>query len=310
MFRFASCPFAWTAALAVQLIGSTSLAAAPQSCTEPKLSVLVPSESTWDTAATRLTEHLRGLPDLDRCARVTVRPDATGVTLHVATSDGREADRHVETVDELLTAAEAVLVLPPALAARDAKVSPLELPPSEQKPVQFEPTSAHVEFGAGGALRFGGVPAYAGAGVSAFAGFALDRWLLTMNARVDVADALINQPTLADFKMRSTAVSVGAGRRLEAGQASVDALLGANVVLESQDADDGNREIHGAAEDFRIGAAVRISGPRSATIRAFAAGDFEASPSRVRSNKYIDHSLPILPWWSSGLTVGVVWGAR
>ncbi|MES1176439.1 MAG: hypothetical protein ABUL62_19100 [Myxococcales bacterium] len=297
------------AALACEVGLGSEAFAQPVECIEPELSVLVPADSKWDDATARLASHLRALSDLDRCARVTVRPDATGVTVRIVTGDGREAARHVETVDDLLVASEALLVLPPA-PARSAKLSPLEVPPSEPKPSKPEPTNAHVELGAAGSLRFGGGPLYAGGGLSAFAGFALDRWLLTMTARVDAVDGYVSQRTPTDFKMQSAAVGVSAGHRLELDQVSLDTLLGANVVLESQDADDGDREIQGTSGDFRVGLAVRISGPRSAAIRPFAVGDFEASPSRVRSKKYLDHALPPLPWWSSGLSVGILWGAR
>jgi hypothetical protein len=310
MVRFAPSCIAFCIALAGPFPVATALGAEPSQCGALKLSVLLPTDPKWDTATARLTSHLRSFVDLDRCARVTVRPDARGAILRITTSDGRETQRHVETVDELLLAAEALLVLPPAPQGHGAKNSALELPPNERKPPAPNSTSAHVELGAGGSLRFGGGPVYAGGGVSAFGGFALDHWLLTMAARVDLADGFVSQGTPTDFKMRSTAVSVSVGRRLDVGLASLDALLGANVVLESQDADDGDREIHGAAEDFRLGVALRVSGPRSATIRAYAVGDFEGSPSRVRSNKYIDHSLPILPWWSSGVAVGILWSAR
>ncbi len=310
MACFASACVACCALLGCELTCRTSQAAGADSCATPTLSVLVPSEPKWSFAAVRLTRHLHELTDLDRCAQVTVRPDPSGVTLRVTTSDGRAAERHVESIDELLAAAEAVLVLPPPVASAAARVAALDVPPTEPKPAPTEPTTAHVELGAGGALRVGGTPAYVGAGLSVFAGFVLDRWLLTMTARLDVSDGVLSQPTPSDFEMQSTAVSVSAGRRLNLGQASIDASLAANVVLESQDADEAEREIHGAAEDFRLGGAVRISGPRSASIRAFAAGDFEASPSRLRSKHYIDHALPILPWWSSGLAVGVLWGAR
>jgi hypothetical protein len=249
------------------------------------------------------------LSDLDRCAHVTVRPDESGVRVRITTSDGREAERHVETVDDLLIAAEALLVLPP-MPTRSAKVSPLEVPPSEPNPVKREPTNAHVELGAGGSLRFGGGPLYAGGGISGFAGFALDRWLFTMIARLDAIDGVIGQPTPSDFTMESAAIGVSAGRRLELDAVSLDALLGANAVLERQDADDGDREVKETAGDFRLTLALRVSGPRSAATRAFAIGDFEASPSRIRTKRSLDQSLPTVPWWSCGLTVGVLWGAR
>jgi hypothetical protein len=297
------------AALVCQLALRTAFCAPAADCIEPELSVLVPSDPKWNSATARLASHLRALSDLDRCARVTVRPDNTGVSVRITTGDGREAQRHVETVDELLLAAEALLVLPPK-PMPSAKVSALEVPPVEEKPVKPEPTNAQVELGAGAALRLGGGPLYAGGGISTFAGFALERWLLTVTARLDAVDGFTSQPAPTDFVMQSAAVGVSAGRRLELDPVSLDALLGANVVLESQDADDGDREIEGTSGDFRLAFAVRVSGPRSARVRVFAIGDFEASPSRVRSSRYIDHSLPSLPWWSSGLAIGVLWGTR
>ncbi len=313
MLRPRRCLPAVGVALGVGLLSAAVAAAEAESCEAPKLSVLVPSDPSWDSATERLTARLRQLSDLDRCARVTVRPDATGAMLNITTSDGREAHRHVENVDGLLTAVEALLVLPPEPAPRPAPApSPLELPPSEPKAssLGIGPTTLHVELGAGGTLRFGGSPLYAAAGVAAFADFVIDRWVLAMGARVDITDRLVSQPAPTDYVMQSAAVGVSAGRRVELGQASLDALLGANVVVESQDADDGEREVHGAAEDFRLGATVRFSGPRSATVRAFAAGDFEGSPARARTKKYLDRALPELPWWSSSVTVGVLWGAR
>jgi hypothetical protein len=145
--------------------------------------------------------------------------------------------------------------------------------------------------------------------VAAFADFALDRWLLAVTGRWDIADAFVNQPTPGDFSMASTSVGVSAGRRVEFRGGSLDALIGPNVVLESQETDESDPEIHGAAADFRLDFALRVSGPRSSSMRAFAAADFEASPARLRSQKYIDRSLPQLPWWSSGLAIGVLWGA-
>lgn len=309
MLRTSPLCLAVGAALACGLGPSAAAAAPPADCVEPELSVLVPSDSKWDDATARLARHLRGLSDVDRCARVTVRPDGTGVAVRIVTGDGREAARHVETVDNLLTVTEALLVLPPG-PVHSAKLSPLEVPPSEPKPVKPELSTAHVELGAGAALRFGGGPLYAGGGVSAFAGFALNRWLFNVSARVDAIDGYVSQPTPSDFIMQSAAIGVSAGRRLELDQVSLDTLLGANLILENQDADDGDREIQGTSGDFRVGLALRVSGPCSAAIRPYAVVDFEASPSRVRSQKYLDHSLPQLPWWSSGLAVGLLWGPR
>ncbi|MEO8903111.1 MAG: hypothetical protein ABI627_16440 [Polyangiaceae bacterium] len=298
-----------TALLASGLLAVSADAAASTACTAPKVSVAFPTSPEWQTAASDLTERLRSLEDLDRCARVTVRPSGTGVELEIVTNDGREARRHVETVAELLRTAEALLVLPPEPRPRVA-ASPLEVPPPDAARARVPAISTHIELGAGASLRAGGGPAYVGGGVAGFAQFALDRWLLAVSGRWDITDAIVNQPTPGDFRMETSVVGVSVGRRLEFASADLDTLVGPNVVLESQDADDVNREVHGAAADFRVALGVRLSGPRSSSVRAFAAADFEASPSRLHSARVIDRALPHLPWWSTGLAVGVLWGAR
>jgi hypothetical protein len=269
----------------------------------------VPQGPEWQTATNQLAEHLRSLSDLDKCARLMIRPSREGVVLEATSSDGRKTTRQADSVPELLRTAEALLVLPPQ-PRMAVKLSPLELPPPESPLANSEAASTHVELGVGGSLRFGGGPLYAGGGAAAFADFALGRWLLDVTGRWDIADAFVNQPTPGDFSMASTSVGVSAGRRIELRDASLDALIGPNVVLEGQETDSSDPEIHGAAADFRLAFALRVSGPRSSSIRAFADCDFEASPARLRSPKYIDRSLPQLPWWSSGLAIGVMWGAR
>jgi hypothetical protein len=101
--------------------------------------------------------------------------------------------------------------------------------------------------------------------------------LLAVSARWDIIEVVVSQPTLSDFYMQSSAVGVSAARRHELWNVNVNALIGPSVVLENQDADDGNRELHGPAADFRLSLALRVSGPRFSSVRAFAAGDFEAS---------------------------------
>lgn len=310
MFAVSPSVAAFGLALAVLTFGASGAAASADSCLAPKVSIEVPPGAEWQTATAELAEHLRSLRDLDRCARVTVRPSGSLVILEISTSDGRVAMRQVSDVAELLRTAEALLVLPPQPVAPTSKASPLETPPPDPRPASSTTASIHVDLGVGGALRFGGGPLFGGGGVAGFAAFAIDRWLLTVSGRWDIADAYFAQPTPSDFIMQSTSVGVSAGRRLEFGSANFDALIGPNVVLESQDADDGNREVHGAAADFRLAVALRVSGPRSSSVRAFATSDFEGSPARVRSQKLLDRALPQLPWWSSGLAVGVLWGAR
>jgi hypothetical protein len=188
-------------------------------------------------------------------------------------------------------------------------ISPEELPPDARLPNVVTP-SVHVELGIGAALRFGSSPAYFAGGAAAFAEFALDRWLLAVTARYEITTALVNQPAPTDFVMQSSCVGVSAGRRLELGRVNVDGLVGPNVVLEDEHADDVDRELEGVAADFRLGATWRVSGPPSSSVRPFASGDLEISPLRIHSAKSLDRALPPLPSWTTGVALGVLWGAR
>ena len=311
MLNTTRCRLTLGVASGVWLCNVAADAAAADACLSPKINVIVPPGADWDGATDELTEHLRTVGNLDKCARVVVRPRGAGVVLDITTSDGRSATRQVDSVAALLRTAEALLELPPPAPIRPAaKPSPLEVPPAEPPPPRPRTASTHFEIGAGGSLRFGGGPLYAGGGVASFAEFVLDRWLLGVSARWDLEDAFVNQLTPGDFSMRSSAFGVGIGDRFEFGESSADALFGPTVVLEHEHADDSDTEVHGDAADFRLALALRVSGPRTSAIRAFATSDFEASPARIRSQKFIDRSLPPLPWWSSGLAVGVMWGTR
>ena len=332
------------ASLALASIAASGVcAAAPEPCSGPKLALLVPAGSKWQHAAAELGEWLRTLKDLDPCARVSVQPSGGDVTLEIVTGDGRRATRHIVSVPELLRTAEALLVLPPepsaaassapassapassapassapassapASSATVPAISSAELPPSEvSSPEHRSPrtrvASSQTQFGVGGSLRFGGGPFYAGGGALGFAQFVQGDWLLEVSARWDAADAIVAEPTPRDFYMTSGAFGFSAGRRFAVGSARVDALLGPNLVLEIQDADDMNREVHEATTDFRISFALRASGAPSASLQPFVGSDVEASPARARSPRSLDSSLPSLPWWSAGFTVGALWG--
>ena len=313
------------ASLALASIAASGVcAAAPEPCSGPKLALLVPAGSKWQHAAAELGEWLRTLKDLDPCARVSVQPSGGDVTLEIVTGDGRRATRHIVSVPELLRTAEALLVLPPEASAPEAsapasgmsvpatsasELPPPEVPSSEHTLPRARVASSQTQFGVGGSLRFGGGPFYAGGGALGFAQFVQGDWLLEVSARWDAADAIVAVPTPRDFYMTSGAFGFSAGRRFAVGSARVDALLGPNLVLEIQDADDMNREVHEATTDFRISFALRASGAPSASLQPFVGSDFEASPARVHSQRSLDSALPSLPWWSAGFAVGVLWGA-
>ena len=291
---------------------ATALGAPTLACSGPEITVTVPAGETWRTLRADLVEHLRALHDLDPCARIRVEPHGDGLRVDVETGDGRVASRQVASEAELLRASEALLTLPPQPApstpASSAAASPLELPPSDPAPT-MSAEQAQVELAAGASLRIGGRPLFAGGGLSGFADIVLDRWLLGVSARWDVAD-VVTEPTLMDYRMISAGIGVNLGRRWQLDHTSLDVLVGPNVVIENQDADYQERDIYGSAADLRLDLGVRISGPRRSRWRVFFGADAEASPARLKKQRFVDPALPPLPSWSAGLSLGVCWSTR
>ena len=292
---------------------SQSLAA----CDGPRIALAVPAaqREQWLTLYTHLSEHLRALSDLDRCAELTLLSDGKKTRLVVRASDGRTASRPVENEAQALRAAEALLMLPPKPSAPSAApsapraVSPLEEPPF---PAPSVPTrsSTRLELGAGASARLGGLPSFIAGGLVGFAEVVVDRWLLGVDARWDITTGLLAEPTLMDYYLMSSAVGVRLGRRFEPEGATLDLLLGPNLVLEAQDADDGNLDIGGRATDVRLAFGARLSGPRSCQWCAFASSDFELSPARLGRRHFAQPSLPALPAFTFGVALGILWRGK
>ena len=91
MFRATRSRLALRLALGAVTCAASTVAAAPMatpdSCVAPRVNVVVPPGERWQSATADLTEHLRAVGNLDRCASVQVRPSGAGVLLEITTSD-------------------------------------------------------------------------------------------------------------------------------------------------------------------------------------------------------------------------------
>jgi hypothetical protein len=215
----------------------------------------------------------------------------------------------------LVRTVEALLVLPPPVVDSHIDTSdPKDLPGEQDEIIQPVTTSppvraAHLELGLGAGGRLGGSPTYGSGGISGFANLTLDRWLLGIGAKWDMVQDLVTMASPTGFNMQSFGLGVSLGRRIELGEFNIDATLGPEVMVESQEAEGPADGLGGTASDVRIDLALRASVPRTGRTRFFAAGDADASPSRLRRTKQLDRGLPELPAWSSGLHIGIMWGA-
>jgi hypothetical protein len=282
-------------------------------CTGPELSIAGTPETRWDAALETVRLRLQQKLDLDRCARIRLEPAGDEMSVHVTLPDGRRAGRRVNMPGRLLEAVEALLVLPTMALARDSEL----VPPDLHADVAGRSTSseaslpaAHLELGLGAEGRLSGAPAYGGVGAVMSAELALNAWLVGIGARWDVANDTIAGPSPGGFNMEGFALAVAIGRRITAGEVDLDGLVRPEIVVDVQEADGpGGDGIGGTESDVRFDGLLRVSGPRVSRTRFFAAADFEVSPSRVRNSRRIDPLLPRLPYWSSGLAVGIIWGA-
>ncbi|HYP99266.1 MAG TPA: hypothetical protein VER96_11410 [Polyangiaceae bacterium] len=303
-------------AIFLSSLSKLALAQSNPPCSGPEIVLAMPhpEQARWQTLRTELSEHLKTVRDLDRCARLTLNARGDALVLDARTSDNRFASRTVRTQEQLLHASEALLTLPPNTENSHPAVLPVEEPhdsPSSPDPRIDTPIRpAHVELGAAASARLGGAPWFVAGGVTGFADAVVQPWLLGVSARWDISGGLISQPTLMDYFLMSTAVGVHVGRRFEVSGATLDVLLGPNLVLEFQDADDGQLDIAGSAADVRIDLGARLSAPRRARVRAFGSADLELSPARLLNEQHANPSLPALPSFSFGLAVGVLWSSQ
>jgi hypothetical protein len=224
------------------------------------------------------------------------------------TSNGRRASRRLSTPEELVHTVRALMILPPEFEPPHT-ISPSERPPAEVAlPVVVDETT-RVEVAVGAAVRVGG-NLYAGAGFSALADVVVHDYVLGISGRWNAADAYIAKPTAGDFSMESGALGVVLGRRAPTHWANIDALLDGQIVLETQDQEGPGNGVGGDSLDTRLGLSVRASTPSPKGLRFFLSTDVEASPARTLHPKRLDRALPLLPAWTCGLALGVLWGPQ
>ena len=299
------------AALLASLLSRFAGAQVGEPCNGPEITLAVPAaeREKWLSLPVKLQEYLRPLSDLDRCAQLTLRSENQTLMLDVRTRDGRVASRPIENEAQLLRTSEALLTLPPR-----APSAPLPSPLADEPPLEAPPPSPHpaasVELGAAAAARLGGLPLFIAGGVTGFADVAVTHWVLGVSARWDLTAGLLGEPTLMDYYLMSTAVGVHVGHRFDLKSAALDLLLGPNLVLETQHADDANQDIGGTASDVRIDLGVRLSGAPRSNFRAFCGVDLELSPARMAEQHFAHPHLPPLPSFSFGLALGGLWSLK
>lgn len=285
-------------------------------CTGPFLIVKGSLPPSWAEAVDEVRTQIGRQPHFDTCAQLVLIPLGSDLLMHIALADGRAAFREVRSEDALWPTLRAVLLLPPPARSPDPPSTALD-PPNEPSPeadvTQGPPkgperaTPSHLDLGFAGSARIAGAPLYGGAGATAFADVLLDSWLVGVYGRWDIADDLVTMAEPGGFSMQSFGVGVLLGRRMAVGHWFLDGMAGPEIVVDSQEGDGPGDGVGGEANDVRLDLGFRLSGPDTSHVRFYVAADVDASPARIRRSAQIDPTLPVLPSWSSGLALGIIW---
>lgn len=285
----------------------------PAACDPEHLRVEGDLGKGWLRALPSLCDLLHNLPDADSTALLVLRPVGRNVLATVRLGDGRVTERLLQDPSELVGTAEALLVIPPLLAAEAAPVSTPRLPDDEVPTVQAHverPAErwAHYLLGVSIMSRIEGSPTYLSLGVQGFAALRIEALTLALAARWDGFQTVVRD------RPRHLEMSTEGGgawvlyRLSERPAIAVDAGFSLWLLAVMQTHSEGADERGGVVADVRAGTLVRASLGREA-LRTSVGLELELSRRRLRDELHLDEELPTLPAWSLGVTVGVAWEA-
>lgn len=306
-------------------VAVTSAARADEAsiCDDPRITVEGRVDARWLAPLARACERSRSSTDSDPTARVRVLAAGTDLILEVELEDGRSALRRVRQVERLGPTLEALLLLPPKVAAAvpvgpaPAEAAPpaaappspsaattTPLPPSpEPRP---PPLALGVEIGGGLGVRVAGREAYLSLAPALFAHLRIGSWLIGLGARWEVFQSRVSLPA-PGFEMETLGMGLSLARRFRPSFGTFDVGVEPRLLSETQSYLAKGGEIADSQTDVRMGVFARLA-VGDASLRFFTDLDFELSPGRIRRDIRIDAALPPLPSWSAGLAAGVVWG--
>jgi hypothetical protein len=283
----------------------------PAACEDPRVRVDGAPGDLWLQSIAHACAALDAKPDSDPSARVVLVPSGDDLIVEVTLADGRSALRRVRSPDSLGSVLAALLELPaeeskPAHPTGESAAPAVEIPAPAPAPLPPPPSPRlGIELGGGASGRVAG-GGYLSLGPSAFGQVAVGAWALGVDVRWD---AYVSKSGVdANFEMESVEVGVTLTRRFRLQAADIEVGFSPRVVDETQSDDSLVHEVTFATTDVRVGALVRAALGHAHRVRPILEIDGELSPSRIRRLPRLDPNLPALPAWSSGATIGIMWG--
>jgi hypothetical protein len=312
--------------------GSARAAAAPADEACARVRVSQPLGEEWARAAAELTRQLAQLPSSE-CAPVTLDLEPSGgtVVIRAVTSDGRTTERTVRDPRVLVATALGLVM---AIPASDAVAPPPSAPPAAANAPAFHATvddqarppaaspvlPARAMPGVWLGLSAGGRVAaptpILTVDIEAYANVLFGSWLVTASIR-DVPTGLVAAQGVDEDAFREVSVGLGVGRRLVAGDATLDLVVEPAIVAMQLEYDfpAGSRpaEVSGGDVEFGVDAMVRLGFPVSKSWMLTITMDADVLPSNVASPARLELPLGAMtggvvpaafPALTSGLRVG------
>ncbi|HEY6723568.1 MAG TPA: hypothetical protein VI197_06025 [Polyangiaceae bacterium] len=293
-----------------------------------------PAVSTrWPDLHERVRRSLGARRDIDRCARVHLRPNRDGLTLEVILQDGRSATRWLPSSEDVLPGLEALLLVPsPSSSPSRSRVpprstlppaAPVAKPPPAKQPTHREdpasvrdqglaPEGARVDRRVGATLSLGG-GARAGDGqvssnLGAMALVIVSDWLAGFEARATSYEV----PMSGHIPQSAVELTAVGGHRFGNGMFGVDLLLGPTLVVQQDVAvreERNGRVDHTHTSRFlpRVFAASRLTIGARSILSGFVGLEAAAGPSGT-SDQDVTTALAPLPVWMLGFVVGATVG--
>jgi hypothetical protein len=309
-------------ALASLLVPSHSLAhptaaAAFEAC---HVSLIAPISETWAQPLSQVCSALLQRNDIDGNAHLEVAPGPRhGLTLHAKLSDGRSADRYVDSRAALALTLEALLVLPQPVE-EPKPATPIEHPapptpvmiadrpaePATESPLTAVPLPVHVGFAATMIGRVAGAPTYVGGGFALHASLRLGATFFDVTPRWEAQQASLQMP-LPDFEMHTLGIGMLLGLRAwDSPAGAIEAGGGAVLLAETQSYRVEGKELSGTLINGQLEAFARLLWGRPG-LRWLVSVNANLAPQRLSREAHINAILPPLPSFGIGIGFGAHW---
>jgi hypothetical protein len=283
--------------------GSVHAAAAPADDACARLRVVQPLTAEWARAVGELARQLAELPGAE-CAPMTLElePAAGALVIRAVTADGRATERTVRDPRFLVaTALGLVMAMPPgevvaplpsaspvivnAPAIRPAGDDRTPLPAPAPVSQSARPTpSVWLGLAAGG--RVAAPSPILTVDIELYANVFFGPWLVTASIR-DVPTGLLAAQGIDEDAFREVSAGLGFGRRLVAGDATVDLVIEPSIVAMQMEYDfpAGSKpgEVSGGDVEFGVDTMARLGLPLSKGWMLTIAIDGDFLPSNIAS---------------------------